>query len=314
MTGGQAGGAAAVLGGDLALDAAAGLLRGRRAVGFGSPRASLEANYALRALVGPQNFHLGMSESDDRLVGAVLEAAADPRLRLGSAADIGRASAVLVLGEDLTNTAPMLDLTVRTWLHLRPNVVEERNHIRRWNDAGITRIKRREPSDLWIATTHATKLDDVAAEAHRAAPDDLVRLALAISARGGRRVARRAGPRRRRARAGAALGRRADGRTVARRRLRLLRRLGRAGAGGGAARGGAAPRGAAGVRPEGPRGRRAGHPGAHRSRARQRSASRCSAAAVSCRVWRPWRAARPRWSSCSTTTCIAARRRCWSTT
>ncbi len=88
---------------------------------------------------------------------------------------------MLVLGEDVTNTAPMLDLTIRTWLHLRPNVVEERNHIRRWNDAGITRIKRREPSDLWVATTHATKLDDAAAEAHRAAPDDLVRLALAIA-------------------------------------------------------------------------------------------------------------------------------------
>jgi NADH-quinone oxidoreductase subunit G len=181
VTGGQAGGEAAVLSGELALDAAAGLLRGRRAVGIGSPRASLEANYALRALVGPQSFYLGMSDADDRLGGAVLDAAADPRLRLGSAADISGATAVLVLGEDLTNTAPMLDLTVRTWLHLRPNAVEERNHIRRWNDAGITRIKRREPSDLWIATTHATKLDEVAAEAHRAAPDDLVRLALAIA-------------------------------------------------------------------------------------------------------------------------------------
>ena len=59
--------------------------------------------------------------------------------------------------------------------------MEERNHIRRWNDAGITRIKRREPSALWIATTHATKLDEVAAETRRAAPDDLVRLALALA-------------------------------------------------------------------------------------------------------------------------------------
>ena len=78
LMGGQAGGQAAVMDGELALDAAAGLLRGRRAVGFGSPRASLEANYALRALVGPANFYLGMSDGDDRLVGAVLEIAADP--------------------------------------------------------------------------------------------------------------------------------------------------------------------------------------------------------------------------------------------
>jgi NADH-quinone oxidoreductase subunit G len=179
--GGRTGGEAAPLAGELALDAAAGLLRGRRAIGIGSPRASLEANYALRALVGPNNFFRGMSDTDDRLVSAVLEVAADPRLRLGSAADVRGADAVLVLGEDLTNTAPMLDLTIRTWLHLRPNEVEERNHIRRWNDAGITRIKRREPSALWIATTHATELDAVAAETHRAAPEDLVRLALAIA-------------------------------------------------------------------------------------------------------------------------------------
>jgi NADH-quinone oxidoreductase subunit G len=180
-TGGRAGGEAAPFTGELALDAAAGLLRGRRALGIGSPRASLEANYALRALVGPNSFFRGMSDTDDRLVSAVLAVADDPRLRLGSAADIHGADAVLVLGEDVTNTAPMLDLTIRTWLHLRPNAVEERNHIRRWNDAGITRIKRREPSALWVATTHATKLDEVAAEAHRAAPDDLVRLALAIA-------------------------------------------------------------------------------------------------------------------------------------
>ncbi len=166
---------------DRALDAAAGLLRGGRAIGIGSPRASLEDNHALRALVGPGRFYRGMSDADDRLVGAVLDVAADERLRLGSLADVSSADAVLVLGEDLTNTAPMLDLTIRTWLHLRPNEVEERNHIRRWNDAGITRIKRREPSALWVATTHATKLDAVAAEVHRATPDDLVRLALAIA-------------------------------------------------------------------------------------------------------------------------------------
>ena len=37
---------------------------------------------------------------------------------------------------NLTNTAPRLDLPGRAGLHLRPNAVEERNHNRRWNDAG----------------------------------------------------------------------------------------------------------------------------------------------------------------------------------
>ena len=147
-----------------------------------------------------------MSDADDDLVGAVLESPPTRACGWARWPTSHGADAVLVLGEDLTNTAPMLDLTVRTWLHLRPNVVEERNHIRRWNDAGITRIKRREPSALWIATTHATKLDEVAAETRRAAPDDLVRLALAIAHEVDDEAPAVAGPGRRRARAARGAG------------------------------------------------------------------------------------------------------------
>jgi NADH-quinone oxidoreductase subunit G len=164
-----------------ALDAAASLLRGRRVLGIGSPRASLEANYALRTLVGADRFYLGMSDADYDLVGTVLEVARSGSLRLGALADIQGADAVFILGEDVTNTAPLLDLTVRTWLRLRPTAAEERVHIRRWNDAAIGRAKRREPSPLWIAASHATKLDEVAGEAWRAAPADIARLALAAA-------------------------------------------------------------------------------------------------------------------------------------
>ncbi len=186
-----------------ALDAAAVLLRGRRAIGIGSPRASLEDNYALRALVGADRFYLGLSETDYDLVGDVI-ATAGPGggaggtgggatggtavgastgggLTLGALADVQEADAVFVLGEDLTNTAPMLDLTVRTWLRLRPTAQEERVHIRRWNDAAIGRAKRREPSALWIAAPHAGKLDEIAAEAWHATPDDIARLARALA-------------------------------------------------------------------------------------------------------------------------------------
>ena len=181
LPGEAAAGAGPGAGGDLALEAAAALLCDRRAIGIGSPRASLEANYALRTLVGADHFYLGLSETDYDLVGAVIDVTRDGRLRLGSLADVHAADAVVILGEDLTNVAPMLDLTVRTWLRLRPTAEEERVHIRRWNDAAIGRAKRREPSALWTATTHATKLDEVAAESWHAAPDDIARLALALA-------------------------------------------------------------------------------------------------------------------------------------
>ncbi len=152
-----------------------------RPVGIGSPRASLEANFALKRLVGADRFFLGLSDAEHTLV----ERAA-ALLREGPSAtptlhDIEAADLVIVLGEDLTNTAPMLDFSVRRWARLRPTAAEERLGIARWNDAGVGAVKKEEPSALWIAATHAGKLDEIAAEAFHAAPDDLARFALALA-------------------------------------------------------------------------------------------------------------------------------------
>jgi NADH-quinone oxidoreductase subunit G len=164
-----------------AVSAAAALLRGRRAIGIGSPRASLEANFALRTLVGADRFYLGMSETDYDLVGLVADVLAAGTPGLASLADVSGADAVFVIGEDVTNTAPMVDLTLRTWLRLRPTAEEARVDIRSWNDAAVGRAKRREPSVLWVAGAQATRLDEVAAETWRAAPDDLARFVLALA-------------------------------------------------------------------------------------------------------------------------------------
>ena len=168
-----------------------------RPVGIGSPRASLEANFALKRLVGDDRFFLGLAEGEHTLVERAVELlragpSATPTLR-----DIEAADLVIVLGEDLTNTAPMLDFSVRRWARLRPTGDEERLGIARWNDAGVGMVKKEEPKALWIAATHAGKLDEIAAEAWHAAPDDLARFALALG-RGARPAAPPASRRRRR--------------------------------------------------------------------------------------------------------------------
>src|SRR3990172_5106271 len=53
---------------ELALEQLGERLRsGSKAIGIGSPRASLEANYALRAMVGQQGFFSGVSARESRL-------------------------------------------------------------------------------------------------------------------------------------------------------------------------------------------------------------------------------------------------------
>jgi len=154
---------------------------GTAVIGIGSPRASLEANFALRTLVGPQNFYLGMSAQDYELVGLAIDMHRNGPARSPSLRDLELADAMLILGEDITNTAPMLALSLRHWLRRRQTAEEIRLGIPYWNDAAIGEIVHEEPSPLYVATTHATKLDAVAAAAVRAAPDQVTQLGFAVA-------------------------------------------------------------------------------------------------------------------------------------
>ena len=164
----------------------AGLIRsadqsGGRVVGIGSPRASLEANFALRALVGPDNFFCGMSDQEAGLVHLMVDILRTGPSRSSSLRELERADATLILGEDVTNTAPMLDYSLRQWLRRRPNLERTRLKIPDWNDAAVGEIVHEEPSALYVATVAATKLDECAAQVYRAAPSDLARLGFAIA-------------------------------------------------------------------------------------------------------------------------------------
>jgi NADH-quinone oxidoreductase subunit G len=167
---------------EAALQAVLPLLAEReRVIGIGSPRSSLEANFVLRALVGSDRFYLGMSESDLRLVTLALKILQEGPARTPPLNDVQHADVVLVLGEDVTNTAPMLALNLRQLVHRKAARVAAEFDIPEWNDAAIREVVQHEKEQLFIATPYATKLDDVAVTTYRAAPDDLARLGFAIA-------------------------------------------------------------------------------------------------------------------------------------
>jgi NADH-quinone oxidoreductase subunit G len=158
------------------------LADGSRVVGIGSPRASLEANFALRALVGVERFCAGMSSDDDRLVAAAVRMLQQGPAHSPSLKDVSRADAVLVLGEDVADTAPILALTLRQLVHRKAAKVAERVKLHRWNDAGIREVVQDEKEMLFIGTSLSTRLDDAALKTWRAAPDNLIRLGFAVAA------------------------------------------------------------------------------------------------------------------------------------
>jgi len=93
-----------------ALDTAAGWMTGKKVVAIGSPRASLEANYLLRELVGPKNFAPGFSDHEADLIGGIATILQSTKSINPSIKQIETADAVLILGEDVTNTAPRVAL------------------------------------------------------------------------------------------------------------------------------------------------------------------------------------------------------------
>ncbi|WP_252497040.1 hypothetical protein, partial [Escherichia coli] len=67
---------------------------------IGSPRASLESNFALRELVGEGNFYSGINEGELDRLRLILQVMQEGPLPVPSIRDIEDHDAVFVLGED----------------------------------------------------------------------------------------------------------------------------------------------------------------------------------------------------------------------
>jgi NADH-quinone oxidoreductase subunit G len=156
------------------------LAQSRNIIGIGSPRASMESNFALLRLVGPQMFFAGFSETQrqemDRIV-SVLRAGTVASATLQST---GLADAVLLLGEDVTRTAPMLALNLRRLHYRKAAAAASGFQLPEWNDAAVRQLLHQHHPNLFIASTYPTQLDEQARCSVCASPKDLVRIGFAV--------------------------------------------------------------------------------------------------------------------------------------
>jgi NADH-quinone oxidoreductase subunit G len=157
------------------------LLAGARLIGIGSPRASLEANFALRSLVGPECFSNGMSRAEAALVRRGLELLEEGPARSPSLADAERATAVLVLGEDLLATGPRLALALRQAALQEPRQAAAALGIPLWLDASVRDAVQEKKGPFFLATATRTGLEDLATEAFHGPPAELARLGFAVA-------------------------------------------------------------------------------------------------------------------------------------
>jgi len=164
-----------------AVDHLKSLVGGGKTIGIGSPRASLESNFALRTLVGPEQFFAGMADHDLRLGTLILEVLRNGPVRTPSLAEIEKCDAVLVLGEDVMNVAPRMALSLRQSTRQVPNDAARKRGVALWQDDAVREIAQDETGPLYVATPDATRLDRIATETFRGAPNEIASLGFAVA-------------------------------------------------------------------------------------------------------------------------------------
>ncbi|MEJ2600995.1 MAG: NADH-quinone oxidoreductase subunit NuoG, partial [Anaerolineales bacterium] len=154
---------------------------GSRLLGLGSPRASLEANFSLRTLVGPEHFFGGVSTQTAQLVNTVLEVLEQGPAPSASLHEVSQSDAAFVLGEDLTNYAPMAALALRQAVRVKPTQKAINLGIPHWNELALREVVQDEKGPLYVASYSATRLDDVASGTYHAGPREIARLGFAVA-------------------------------------------------------------------------------------------------------------------------------------
>jgi len=151
------------------------------AIGIGSPRASMEANFALRELVGSDNFYAGIAEKELGMLNKIIDIYQSKPVHVASIKDIENSDAVLILGEDITNTAARLALGVRQSVKNLGRQMGADLNFPIWHDAAIRQLAMDKLSPLYILSPHTTRLDDIAKTVHISPAANSAKIGLAIA-------------------------------------------------------------------------------------------------------------------------------------
>lgn len=175
-------GSAVSLSVDAALDRGSDLLRdARRVIGIGSPRASLESNHQLRELVGADNFSTGIASSEWTCIQQMAELSLSTGLPTPTLREVEEHDAVLVLGEDLIQSAARVGLSVRQAILGRRGEHAGSRGIPTWNAEAIKTLGQDSRYPLYSLYPASTGLDGIAMPVPQLDPEAIARVGHAVA-------------------------------------------------------------------------------------------------------------------------------------
>ena len=166
---------------DYALDETIKRIKDKKVIGIGSPRASLETNFALKNLVGFDNFSTGLNHQQQALVNKCIEVLSTEGIYNPGMTDVESHDAVLILGEDITQTSPRLALSVRQSAKNKGLKMAAALKTQPWLAEPVKRIAQDALSPVYVIDVAQTKLEDISKVSVVATPEDITMLGFKVA-------------------------------------------------------------------------------------------------------------------------------------
>ena len=166
---------------DYALDETIKRIKDKKVIGIGSPRASLETNFALKNLVGFDSFSTGLNHQQQALVNKCIEVLSTEGIYNPGMADIESHDAVLVLGEDITQTSSRVALSIRQAAKNEAIKMAAATKTQSWLAEPVKRIGQGVQSPVYVIDVIQTKLEDISKVSVVATPEDITKLGFKVA-------------------------------------------------------------------------------------------------------------------------------------
>ncbi|WP_435980128.1 NADH-quinone oxidoreductase subunit NuoG [Psychrobacter sp. DM4] len=166
---------------DYALDETIKRLKDKKVIGIGSPRASLETNFALKNLVGFDNFSTGLNHQQQAIVHKCIEVLSTEGIYNPSMNEIESHDTVLILGEDITQTSSRVALSVRQAAKNEGLKMAAALKTQSWLAEPVKRIAQDALSPVYVIDVTQTKLDDISKVSVVATPEDITSLGFKVA-------------------------------------------------------------------------------------------------------------------------------------
>lgn len=157
--------------------------RGKRFIGIGSARASLEANVYLKKIVGEDYFSAGYSHQKMKVASLQQKLLQQAQLsgEIFSLSDIEKCDFILIIGEDITKSSPRMALSIRQACRNAGIDKAAGLGVVSWQDSAVRTISGKLNTPFFSMHTTATKLDELTEQHLLLGPDDIEQMVLVLT-------------------------------------------------------------------------------------------------------------------------------------